>query len=159
MLEDTFARLRQDIRLNYIFAGKDNDNFTNKKIYVKSSWNPPSASQHIEHTLRQFEQEMLSERQVALDRLKATNLSQYQFSTLQHLRANNNVIVLIYDKNLSAAVMIRETYIRDVLLQHLLDDKGTYRQLTEAETISRMVAIKIRMVKIVSGKLTVEEQK
>ena len=55
--------------------------------------------------------------------------------------------------------MERKTYIRHVLSQHLCDDKGTYQQLTEREALSRIAAVKIRMGKIVAGKLPVQEQK
>ena len=105
-LDNTFSRFVRDVRLKYTFAGEERDSLDcHKKIYVKSSWQPGAASPQLERLLQQFEREMRSEREIALKRPKATNLSRYQFATLQHLRSNQQVIVLICDKNLGPAVM------------------------------------------------------
>ena len=125
-LNDTFSRFVRDVRIKFAFAGEEHEKMDcHKKIYVKSSWQPSAASEQLEDLLLQFEQEIRAERDIASKRPKATNLSRYQFATLQHLRSNRQVIVLICDKNLGPAVMQRDTYIAQMLSDHLQDGKKT----------------------------------
>ena len=68
-LDNTFARFVRDVRLQYYFAGEERDDMDcNKKIYVKSSWQPGAASPQLERLLQQFEREIRAEREIALKR-------------------------------------------------------------------------------------------
>ena len=153
----TFERFNRDVRLKYTFAGKELNNDYEKKIYVKSTWEPGLSSDDTEDILTDFQQKLRSEREVSLSRPRATNLSKHQYNILNHLRSNKHLIILICDKNLGPAVMNRSTYIAAVLSQHLQDNKGTYRQVTEAMAKSTFDTVKNNIAAITSGTLPPHE--
>ena len=84
-LDECMSRFKRDVRLKYTFAGCPKTEQCHKKIYVKSSWQPDSASKLVEECMLDFENDIRKERAVARARPKATNLSKYQFACLQHL--------------------------------------------------------------------------
>ena len=53
--------------------------------------------------------------------------------------------------------MTKSCYIKEVLKQHLQDKDKTYRLLSEREALSRIVAVRIRVQKIVEGNLPLNE--
>ena len=40
-LTNAIERMKRDVRLKYLFAGEKNNNYFNKKLYIKSDWDPP----------------------------------------------------------------------------------------------------------------------
>ena len=130
VLDEIFKRLNRDVRLKFTFAGKESEH-VNKKIYVKSTWDPNAANSETGEILSKFENNIRNERELSLARPRATNLSKHQFNVLNHLRSNNKIIIMQCDKNLGSGVMQREIYIREVLRQYLQDGKGTYRQISK----------------------------
>ena len=74
------------MRLKYLFAGEDDTDKYNKKLYIKSKWKPPLANEKIEKMLDNFEWKMREERNLAEQRLKkSTNLTAIQEQLLQEL--------------------------------------------------------------------------
>ena len=41
LLTNAMERMKRDVRLKYLFAGKTNNSDFNKKLYIKSDWEPP----------------------------------------------------------------------------------------------------------------------
>ena len=149
-LNDSMTRFKRDIRLKYTFAGCPSNDKCHKKIYVKSTWEPDKASNGVEHNISSFEQGLRDERTIARQRPKATNLSKYQYTCLQHLRRDKTIIVLMADKNLGPVVMERSTYIKNMLHEHLLDAKSTYQRVNESTAYSCMKAVHTRICKLVN---------
>ncbi len=56
-LEQSFQRFISDVRKRFIFAGKMKD-ITPSKIYIKSTWIPDPAEEHVEQRLQQFIQQV-----------------------------------------------------------------------------------------------------
>ena len=158
VLDETFKRLNRDVRIKYTFAGKESEQY-DKKIYVKSTWDPNLANQETEDILSTFEANIRKERELSRTRPRATNLSKHQFNILNHLRSNKELIIIQCDKNLGPGVMQRETYIREVLRQHLQDGKGTYRQISKDSASEIMRKVKREMQEIIIGKLSIDENK
>ena len=65
---------------------------------------------------------------------KSSKLTLTQKSHLNLLRSNEDFIILNSDKNLGPAIMERETYIKSVLEEHLLDE-NTYENLMEQKAL------------------------
>ena len=57
-LMNEMERMKRDIRLKYLFAGETNINDFNKKLYIKSDWDPTQANADIENRLEQLEEEL-----------------------------------------------------------------------------------------------------
>ena len=156
VLNETFERLNRDVRLKYKFAGKESEQ-CDKKIFVKSTWQPKAASLDTENILKAFEENIRQERDISRARPRATNLSKHQFNILNHLRSNKDIIIIQCDKNLGPGVMQRETYIREILRQHLQDGKGTYRQISKDYYRDVMRKVKEEMREIIRGGLSIAE--
>ena len=122
---------KQDVRLQFNFSGCPKTKRCHKKIYVKSTWQPNNASEEVKECMTYFEHDIWQKRAQARSRPNATNLSEYQFACLQHLRQSKTIIVLMSDKNLGPVVMLKTTYIESTLQEHLLDGKGIYRRILE----------------------------
>ena len=159
VLDDTFMRFRRDVRLKYTFAGVESNDEYEKKIYVKSDWDPGAANVEREEILSTFEYRLRTEREFSLARPRATNLSKHQYNILNHLRSNKDIIVLICDKNLGPSVMQRETYIKEVLRQHLQDKDSTYKQISESTARSLFSRVESEIATITSGTLPPIEAK
>ena len=61
------------MRLKYLFAGEDDTDKYNKKLYIKSKWKLPLANEKIEKMLDNFEWKMREERNLPEQRLKKVN--------------------------------------------------------------------------------------
>ena len=57
------------------------------------------------------------------------------------------------DRDLSPVITHHTTYIKEIFQQHLNAGKRTYHKLTDRRAYSILCVIKIRMGKVVSGKL------
>ena len=140
ILNRTLKEFFRDTRLKYTFAGKiptpmsKND----KKIYIKSDWDPPLGNTELESRLLDFQNTLTHTITNHISQTsKSSNLSRLQYHTLMKLKDNNNIIVLLSDKNLGPVTMDKDTYIKRVLTEHLCD-KNTYQQLSEKEAHERL---------------------
>ena len=137
-LSTAFDRMRKDIRLRYLFAGEDNNNF-NPRLYIKSEWEPEDASNNIEQRIGKFEQVLTSTRHDILSNTyHSTNLSIQEHYLLKLLTRHPDFVVVNSDKNLGPAIIEQEEYVRYMLKEHICNGV-TYTQLTETETQSKLV--------------------
>ena len=132
--QSTFQEFKRNVRLRYTFAGLDSDPLTknDKKIYIKSVWIPEPGNENLEQRLTNFQKQVLKttkQNQTNITR-PTYNLSRVQHQTLHSLKNDSKIVILLADKNLGPVIMERETYIKRVLSNHLLD-KNTYEQLTD----------------------------
>ena len=123
---------------------------------------PQASNPTLETLINRLEHDIQTVRAILRSRPPATNLSVNQRNTLNSLRNDIHNIVLMCDKNLGHALMVRADYIKQMLHDHLEDKNNTYRQLGDREAKSHLLAIKIRMSKIIvkrslSGHLSKEE--
>jgi uncharacterized protein YbcV (DUF1398 family) len=130
--------MARSIRTKYFLKehGMDNSNNYEKQIYIKNkNWHPPPAHIQIENAITNFEKMLKSKQQIAISQAKKqtmTNLNPLQKTVLKQLRENKNIIIKPTDKNLGPAVMDKNTYIKQVLQEHLLTEN--YQQLSLTET-------------------------
>jgi hypothetical protein len=122
-------RFRRDIYTQMMFAGAP-DVYNPKQLFIRSDWEPDSASVPIEFRARVscFLKQIKShfrQRQVT------PNLTPLQNKLLQDLRGSKEFIVFPSDKNLGPCILERQEYTQKVL-DHLADDI-TYRQLSSDE--------------------------
>jgi hypothetical protein len=106
-----------------------------KQIYVKlKNWHPPPAPLEVENQITVFEK-LLKDKQQKLiacnQKINLNNLTPMQQNVLKELKSNKNIIIKPTDKNLGHAAMDTETYIWQVLQEHLLTNN--YIQLTKEE--------------------------
>ncbi len=86
-------------------------------------WNPPPAPILIEEKITEFEKKLKLLQQHYKIKTKLRNLHNLTFSylkTLQVLKPDTSIIIKLTDKNLGPAIMEKETYIKQVLSEHLL---------------------------------------
>ncbi len=95
-----------------------------KQIYIKNKyWNPPPAPILIEEKITEFEKKLKLLQQHYKIKTKLRNLHNLTFShlkTLQVLKPDTSIIIKLTDKNLGPTIMEKETYIKQVLSEHLL---------------------------------------
>ena len=136
-LASAFARLRRDVRLKYIFGGDEDVDYNdidtyNKKLYIKSEWQPDAACTSIENRIDRFEQTLTAAREsIILNTRPSTNLSVIQQQHLKLLRNHPEFIILDSDKNLGPCIIERDVYIKNVLVEHL--NTKTYEQISHEE--------------------------
>ena len=135
ILHQTLANFKRDVRLKYTFAGEIPSPMSknDKKIYIKSDWDPPTGNDELESRLSAFSTtltESIATHNSSIP--KSSNLTRLQYHTLQQLKDNDDIIVLLADKNLGPVTMDKDTYISRVLTEHL-SDTATYQQLSEKE--------------------------
>jgi len=123
-----------------------------KQIYKKNlSWNPPPASSIIEEKITEFEKALKTLLQKVRKRhemRRLSNLNHIQWSALQQLRHNKDIIIKPSDKNLGPTAMDTTTYIRQVLQEHLLT--SAYRQLSQGEAKNIMERSKTYLKELLS---------
>ncbi len=123
--------------LKTFFAGSDR-NF-DKKLFVKSSWEPPPAkiNGEVKTRVKNFLNSLDS---LFRRRRIPPNLQFHQRHLLQVLRNHDELIVVKTDKNLGPAIIERRVYVERAFSDHLLD-QGTYRRLTTTEASGRIKSI------------------
>ena len=123
-----------------------------KQIYIKNSnWNPPPASLFLENKITEFEKELKKSQATQskkFNRINLSNLNPIQATALKHLRRNNNFIIKATDKNLGPAIMNKNTYIEQILTEHLLTD--TYRKLTANEAKNIIETVRSTLKNLIS---------
>jgi hypothetical protein len=80
-----------------------------------------------------------------------SNLTPIQHNALRKLKDDKELIIKPTDKNLGPALMDRDTYIRQVLREHLLTN--SYTQLSKSEATTRMDSIKSTLENIFQANL------
>jgi hypothetical protein len=123
-----------------------------KQLYKKNtSWNPPPASNLIEEKITLFEKSIKTKHRKLVEKHSNTNysnLTPIQSEALRSLRSNNRLIIKPTDKNLGPALMDLETYVRQVLQEHLLTND--YIQLSSDEMERRMRNLKTTLQNIIA---------
>ena len=141
--QTTMARLRKEIRLKHFWSKRPTAEPTdeyNPKLYIKSLWDPPPASEPLETAMTAFESELQT--QIQLNQQKSQrqhNLYPSHRRLLTLLKQNPDFIVLPTDKNLGPAILERDIYKQRCLQDHLLDT-STYRQLEPWEAHCQLQA-------------------
>ncbi len=112
------------------------------QLYIKvKGWNPPPASNTIEDELVNFDRHL---REASTHnnstRLPYHSLTPLQRSTLQELKSSKDFIIMPTDKNLGPAIMNYETYVQQVLSEHLLTP--SYQLLQPNTAKNRMLHTK-----------------
>jgi len=148
----TASKLKRDVRLKHHFTGSK-INKCDKKVHVKSTWEPPQAAPHLELMIDSFVQQIERERKIIQHRPPATNLSTRQLHQLSPLRHKMEIVIVICYKNLDPVIIDRGAYIKSVLAQHLQDNKGTYRRIATTEFTTRSVTISKEISNIIKGRL------
>jgi hypothetical protein len=122
-------RFRRDIYTQMMFAGAP-DIYDPKQLFIRSDWEPDSASVPIEFRARVSY--FLKQTRAHFQKRRAQpNLTPLQNKLLQDLRDSKDFIVVPSDKNLGPCILERQEYIEKVL-EHL-SDTITYRQLSSEE--------------------------
>jgi hypothetical protein len=137
-INQTMLKMARSIRTLY-YLKQHNANHNSdyeKQIYVQNrQWHPPPAPLQVEEKLSTFEK-LLKAKQEELQRKyrnkNLANLTPLQQKVFNQLRQNQNIIIKPTDKNLGPAVMDLNTYVSQVLKEHLLTD--TYKKLSPTET-------------------------
>ena len=131
----SFSPFTDDVRKRYLFAGSALDCNTPKNFFVKPDFIPEPATEHVEDRMSKFYGSILAEHKFLHNNThKSSKLTLTQKSHLNLLRSNEDFIILNSDKNLGSAIMERETYIKSVLEEHLLDE-NTYENLMEQKAL------------------------
>jgi hypothetical protein len=142
------------IRTKYYLQGTDLQQKSEyiKQIYIKNKyWNPPPAPTLIEEKITEFEKKLKRLQQNYKTKTKLRNLRNLTFShlkTLQILKSDTSVIIKPTDKNLGPAIMEKDTYIKQVLSEHLLTQE--YRRLTAIEAKNKIIDITEHLKKLIN---------
>ena len=105
----------------------------NPCLYIKSDWNPPKAELDIKKMLNNFFDNIDSERNNCKSKIgPASNLTQHKQMIMNWLQGNKEIIVSMADTNLGIVMVNRQSYIKCMLEQHLMDET-TYQMITEEE--------------------------
>jgi hypothetical protein len=136
----SLKRLRRDTFLKVIFSGDDDPDSTHYpiKLYVKSSWNPPTSDipPTVDERLQQFstQVEKLFKHKKAMP-----NILPFQQSLLHSLTNNNNLLFPDSDKGLGPCAVTYDQYIHDCLIH--LNDPTTYQRLTREEAFTHSITL------------------
>jgi hypothetical protein len=95
-----------------------------KQLYKRNTTRkPPPALNLTEEKITQFEKSIKAKQQKQIEKnnkIHSSNLKPIQMKALCSLQQNKNLIIKPTDKNLAPALMDLETYIKQVLQEHLL---------------------------------------
>jgi hypothetical protein len=124
-----------------------------KQIYVRNpTWNPPPAPARIEDNITKFEKLLKTTHHNLLQKHSKTNLSNLttiQSKALKSLRQNRQLIIKPTDKNLGPALMELDSYIIQVLQEHLLTKD--YTQLSQLEAKNRLENLKLNLKQLITS--------
>jgi hypothetical protein len=125
--------------------GSDSNSEYIKQIYKRNTnWNPPPAPLLIEDSITKFEKLLKDSHNHLEKKFKNTNLSNLtplQLKALKSLKLTKNLLIKPMDKNLGPALMDLDSYILQVLQEHLLTKD--YIQLSQKEALHCMDNLKI----------------
>jgi hypothetical protein len=154
-INKTILKMANSIRTKYFLDA--NNTSTNadyiKQIYKRNTtWHPPPAPNLIEEKITLFEKSIKSKQQKLIEKnnkLNNSNLTPIQLRALRSLQNNKKLIIKPTDKNLGPALMELETYVKQVLKEHLLTEN--YVQLPRKEMERRMSSLKTTLQDIISN--------
>ena len=159
-LTTTLTNFSRDIRLKYLFAGSTSEPFTknDRKIYINSDFEPDRTDNtDLETRLSKFHDQITNLVHNNTKSYKHTpNLNHNQLQTLNKLKNNKDIVILLADKNLGPVVLDRSTYIKRVLHDHLLN-KNTYRQLSPNEAHRSLKDIHEQLISIFDSPYTTSQ--
>ena len=142
-----FARLQRSIDLRCFFVDSDHldpsvpsENY-NPRMYINSDWSPPYSNvpRTLSRRIHHFEQVVTTEFRTKL-KVKP-NLLRHQRFALEHLRQQNDFLIVACDKNLGPSIIERDEYIKLAFRDHL-SDPNTYQYLPPAEVATKNTLIK-----------------
>ena len=129
-LTATLNRFERNVHLQMFFAGSDDDQNGNPKLYLPSTWTP--VRDHIPIEYRACINNCIAAFKAHYYRRKKvlSNLTDFQQCNLRNLQESEDFIVFPADKNLRSVIILKHsTYTKRVLHDHL-GDGVTYRQLS-----------------------------
>ncbi|MFN9981934.1 MAG: hypothetical protein ACK53Y_18555, partial [bacterium] len=82
-------------------------------------WDPPPAPLHVENAITEFEKQLKITTTQNTQNLKqnSSNLTPLQQETLAKLKKSTDFIIMPTDKNLGPAIMDRDKYIKQNLIE------------------------------------------
>ena len=113
------------------------------RLYIKSKWNPPKGNDILESKLNHFATKLRDHVNTHKPK-KSTNLNKLQRHALDQLRRNDDIIILLADKNLGPVVIDKTTYINRVFTDHLNDSK-TYQQIEKYSALYTLNKLRIQL--------------
>jgi len=148
--KNTFKRLREDIRRYYAFSiappEEDDDYEYIPKLYHKSTYKFPPASEEIETALNNFERELKQQQQQNYNKRKvSSNLPPTALRLIKFLRRHDIYMIIEADKNLGPIIMDRETYIKRCISEHL-GNSTNYKVLSKQEADTKMRGLHYRLM-------------
>jgi hypothetical protein len=124
-----------------------------KQIYIKNkNWNPDPAPLQIEDNITNFEKTLKENHNnlsQCLQNRNLRNLSYTQSNTLRELKQDKHLTIKPTDKNLGPAVLETETYVTQILTEHLLTKD--YERLSETTAKNRLSDIAHTLKLIISN--------
>jgi hypothetical protein len=139
-------QVARSIRIKYFLdqKGLGNDEEYNRQIYINNTgWHPPPALLNIENHITNIEKVLKLKQQEVISKIKnrsLPNLTPLQLSALRKLQSNSKIIIKPTDENLGPAVLDTETYVKQVLQEHL--NTKHYQLLSNIESRNRYEAFK-----------------
>ena len=126
-------RLESQVRRIAFFRDRDDtdDGNYNPSLYIPSDWKPPQAGEEIEDALATFRRHIQSDSRRFM-KPTLSNITPFQGRLCDKLKNNDEMIIIEADKNLGAAIMLREDYIRKGIREHLGNDE-VYKRLTKSQ--------------------------
>lgn len=132
----SFERFDRDIQVKAFFAdGDEYDEVRASKLFVKSTWVPPSGS-FCKEFYRRLENFRESIGPLFNSRKSSPNLSPPQRRLLLTFKQEQNIITVNTDKGLGIARIEYERYVRDAFKHHF-NDKTTYRFISSADAAAQ----------------------
>jgi hypothetical protein len=144
--EGAFPRLSRSIDLRCFFVDSDHldpsepsENY-NPRMYINSDWSPPFSNvpRTLSRRLHHFEHLVTSKFRTKL-KVKQ-NLLRHQRFALEHLRQQNDFLIVACDKNLGPSIIERDEYIRYAFRDHL-SDPNTYQFIPPADVATKKYLI------------------
>jgi len=124
-----------------------------KQIYIKNkNWNPDPAPLQIEDNITNLEKTLKENHNNLSQRLQNRNLRNLTYTksnTLRELKQDKHLTIKPTDKNLGPAVLETETYVTQILTEHLLTKD--YERLSETTAKNRLSDIAHTLKLIISN--------
>jgi hypothetical protein len=154
-INNAVQKMAYSIRTRCFLMEHGNSNKSNyiKQIYIRNpNWNPPPAPIRIEDSITNFEK-LLKASHYKLSRkhhkVNLSKLTTLQSQALKLLRQNKQLIIKPTDKNLGPALLDLDTYIIQVLQEHLLTKD--YAQLSHHEANNKIETLKHSLKQLIAS--------
>ena len=161
-LDTSIRRIQRSVRLHFAFKSFDEDSESEEdenaeaesrvkyipSLYLPSNWQPPPAPDAVEYAMAKFD-DKLNVLIRALPRSRRYNLTRPQRRCLGDLAQRQDLIVFPTDKKLGPSIAERRPYIRQILVEHLLNEDH-YQCLPTETSETKLAAQRCRFLKIYS---------